>query len=296
MHPLLLVPRALILLFLTSSAIAASVHYLPIRHCPVSNPSAELRARHKYLHHHEPINDTLWNSSILLDHRAAVQARSLGQYPSRQATSCLYTIDTYIHVVADSGSASPSSANYITDTMISNQFVYLATAYTNASICFNFKGFDRTTNDTWAANGDDHAMKAALRRGTYNTLNIYYQSELQSSSGTVGVPAGSTLLGFCSLPSSGVTRITTPSVYILDGCNVLSGTMPGGNLNGYNIGGTTAHEVGHWNGLLHTFQDNTCSGTDFGDYVADTPQEMTSTSQLPYFSIISSLVIPFSFC
>ena len=45
-------------------------------------------------------------------------------------------------------------------------------------------------------------------------------------------------------------------------------------------GGTTAHEVGHWNGLLHTFQDNTCASGDFGDYVADTPQEMTSTSEL----------------
>jgi hypothetical protein len=234
---------------------------------------------------------------MLLDHRTAVQARSLGRYSSRQATNCLYTIDTYIHVVADSGSTSPSSADYVTDTMISNQFLYLATSYTNASICFNFKGFDRTTNDTWAANGDDRAMKTALRRGTYNTLNIYYQSELQSSPGTVGVPAGSTLLGFCSLPSAGVTPSTPPSVYILDGCNVLSGTMPGGDLNGYNLGGTTAHEVGHWNGLLHTFQDNTCRGTDFGDYVADTPQEMTSTSSLSGFLILFSVpFLLFFFC
>ena len=81
------------------------------------------------------------------------------------------------------------------------------------------------------------------------------------------------------MPAAGVTATTPQSVYILDGCNVLSGTMPGGTLNGYNLGGTTAHEVGHWNGLLHTFQDNTCGTQDFGDYVADTPQEATSTSE-----------------
>jgi hypothetical protein len=213
---------------------------------------------------------------MLLDHRAAFHSQS--NHPARQATSCLYTVDTYIHVVADSATAQPTSADYITDSMVTAQFNYLATAYTNASICFTFRGSDRTTNDTWASNGDDHAMKTALRKGTYNTLNIYYQSKLQSAPGTSGVPAGSTLLGFCSLPGTGVTPTTPPSVYILDGCNVLSQTMPGGNLNGYNLGGTTAHEVGHWNGLLHTFQDNTCAATDFGDYVADTPQEMTSTS------------------
>lgn len=271
--------RTLSSLALISSALSASVHYVPIRHCPVTNPSAELRAQHEYLQRNEPVNGTLWNSSMLLEHQAARHGRSPGQHHSRQVTSCLYTIDTYIHIVADSGSASPSSSNYITETMITNQFNFLATAYTNASICFNFKGFDRTTNDTWAANGDDQAMKTALRQGTYSTLNIYYQSQLQSTPGTPGVPAGSVLLGYCSLPAAGVTATTAPSVYILDGCNVLSETMPGRNLNGYNLGGTTAHEVGHWNGLMHTFQDNTCSVQDYGDYVADTPQEMTSTSE-----------------
>jgi hypothetical protein len=276
--------RTLLSLALVSSALSASIHYLPIRHCPVTNPSAELRARHQYLHHDESINDTLWNSSMLLDHRAAFQSHFPSHHSTRQATSCLYTIDTYIHVVADNASASPTSPNYITDTMITSQFTYLATAYINASICFNFRGSDRTRNDTWASNGDDHAMKTALRQGTYNTLNIYYQSELQSAAGTPGVPAGSTLLGFCSLPTAGVTPTTPPSAYTLDGCNVLSQTMPGGNLNAYNLGGTTAHEVGHWNGLLHTFQGNTCASSDYGDYVADTPQEMTSTSSC-FFSL-----------
>lgn len=277
MRDLFMASRTLLTFSLISSGLSASVHYLPIRHCPVTNVSTELRARHQYLHQHEPLNDTLWDSSMLLNYR---HGQGHGQHRTRQATYCLYTINTFIHIVSDSSSVSPSSANYVTDAMVNAQFEYLATAYTNASICFNLLGIDRSTNNTWATNGDDEGMKTVLRKGTYSTLNIYYQSELQSAPGTPGVPAGSTLLGYCSLPSTGVTSTTPPSVYILDGCNVLSATMPGGSLNGYNLGGTTAHEVGHWNGLLHTFQDNTCAATDFGDYVADTPQEASSTSRL----------------
>ena len=191
----------------------------------------------------------------------------------------LFITDTYMHIVSDSSSALPTSQNYITDTMIQNQFAFLASAYTNASIGFRLAGVDRTTNNTWASNGDDLSMKTALRKGTYSTLNIYYQSQLQAGSNTPGVPAGSTLLGFCSLPTSGVTASTPPEYYVIDGCNILSETMPGGNFGGYNLGGTTAHEVGHWNGLLHPFQGNSCDVDDWGDYVADTPQEMTSTSE-----------------
>ncbi|KAL6243536.1 hypothetical protein RBB50_009529 [Rhinocladiella similis] len=199
----------------------------------------------------------------------------------RQTMNPLYTIDTYIHIVADSSSASPSSSNYVSDTMIRNQFIYLANAYTNASIGFRLAGIDRVTNDTWARNGDDTNMKRTLRRGTYSALNVYYQSLLQSDTNTPGLPAGSTLLGFCTLPMSGVYAGVNPAAYVLDGCNILSGTMPGGNYAGYNLGGTTAHEVGHWNGLLHTFAGNSCDASDFGDYVADTPQERTSTNGCP---------------
>ena len=57
--------------------------------------------------------------------------------------------------------------------------------------------------------------------------------------------------------------------------------MPGGATYGYNLGKTAVHEVGHWFGLLHTFQDTTCAVGDPGDWIADTPQEAVSTEGCP---------------
>ncbi|KAJ9604568.1 alkylphosphocholine resistance protein lem3 [Cladophialophora chaetospira] len=230
--------------------------------------------RPRNLYDNEPLENDLWNSS-------SVEYRHASQIGRRQALTPLFIVDTYMHIVADNSSATQGSPGYVTDTMIQNQFEYLANAYTNASIGYRLAGVSRVTNDTWASNGDDIAMKSSLRRGTYRSLNIYYQSLLQAGANTPGVPPGSTLLGFCSLPTSGVTESTPVDQYIVDGCNILSGTMPGGNMVNYNLGGTTAHEVGHWNGLLHTFNGNSCSNSDWGDYVADTPQEQTSTSGCP---------------
>lgn len=253
------------------------------RYCPIDNPSDHLRASHAHLHQAEPLDNDLWNASNVEQHNSKNHHQHRDHHFSRQATNPYYTIDTYFHIVSDAASASPSSPNYVTDAMITAQFTTIAAAYTNASIGFRYQGATRTVNTTWASNGDDRAMKTALRQGTYSTLNIYFQSALQSAPGTPGVPAGSVLLGYCSLPGAGITPHTPAGEYVLDGCNILSSTMPsGGTFQMYNQGGTAVHEIGHWNGLLHPFQDNTCDPFDYGDYVADTPQELTSTSKF-YF-------------
>src|SRR5271170_1798378 len=107
--------------------------------------------------------------------------------PRQTPGNPLYTIDTSMHIIADTASSGPTSPNYITDAMIAAQFTYLSHAYINASIVYRLLGTTRTTNDIWAANGDDLAMKTALRQGTYSSLNLYYQSQLQSAPGTPGV-------------------------------------------------------------------------------------------------------------
>ena len=54
--------------------------------------------------------------------------------------------------------------------------------------------------------------------------------------------------------------------------------LPGGELRGYNLGHTAPHEVGHWLGLAHPF-DQGCLG--HGDHVADTPPQATPSSGCP---------------
>lgn len=252
---------------------------IPDRQCGTTDPPPALTYAHSYLSWLEPLDNSLENATTVESRLYTTPQGSRRR--KRQAPNPLFVIDVYIHVIVTVATSTPNSPGYVTDVQIRAQFEYLARSFTNAGIGFRLRGWTRRTNDTWARNGDDEGMKRALRRGTYRTLNIYYQAQLQASSSTPGIPQGSILLGFCSLPSAGIRANTPPIVYTLDGCNILSATMPGGTQNGYNQGGSTVHEVGHWCGLFHTFQGNSCDLYDFGDYVADTPQQATSTNGCP---------------
>ena len=143
-------------------------------------------------------------------------------------------------------------------------------AYNTHDIYFTLRKSDFTTNDKWAAgatDSDDMAMKKALRQGSYSSLNLYFQSDLAGG-----------VLGKCTLPTD-VGKSPAKSAYAVDGCNIAAGTVPGGNIYGYNMGKTAVHETGHWLGLLHTFEGYSCSGN--GDFVADTAQEAQSTDGCP---------------
>lgn len=160
---------------------------------------------------------------------------------------------------------------------------------------FRLEGITRQFNATWSRNGDEIGMKTALRAGTYSTLNVYFHADLQESpiTATRHIPGlnsrqmlssgelSSNVLGFCTLPDPSINATSSRASYVKDGCNILAQTMPGGLLDNYNRGGTAIHEIGHWNGLLHTFEGESCSPDDDGDYIQDTPQESKPTDGCP---------------
>ncbi|KAG7294473.1 hypothetical protein NEMBOFW57_004547 [Staphylotrichum longicolle] len=191
----------------------------------------------------------------LADEEAAFAAS--GNITTRQ----VITVDTYFHVVATGNaliggllSIGPDASPYHLNTL--NQ------DFLPHGIQFANKGIDYTINPTWANGGNEAAMKTALRKGTYQTLNIYFLRQLEDRS-----------LGACYLPLSGVTP--SDEIYTLDGCTIKFTTVPGGSETGYNLGHTTAHEVGHWMGLYHTFENGCYLG---GDMVSYTPYEAFQAS------------------
>lgn len=169
------------------------------------------------------------------------------------------SIPIYWHVItSDSGQGAVSSK------MINDQFNVLAAAYAGSGFTFYTAGTTTTANSTWYTAGPDTAaeaaMKAALRQGGANALNVYISN-----------PGGG-LLGWATFPSWYSGNPTD------DGVVILNGSLPGGGAAPYNEGDTATHEVGHWLGLYHTFQGG-CRGN--GDYVSDTEPERSAAYGCP---------------
>ena len=168
------------------------------------------------------------------------------------------TIPVYFHVI---NKGTGIENGNIPDHMLRAQVKVLNDSFAGATggaatpFRFELAGIDRTTNADWFDMGilsiQERQAKAALRRGGPEALNFYTTN-------------GGGYLGWATFPSSYSSQ---PSQ---DGVVVLYSSLPGGSLYPYNEGDTGTHEVGHWLGLYHTFQ-NGC--TPNNDYVEDTAAE-----------------------
>jgi len=122
-------------------------------------------------------------------------------------------------------------------------------------------------------------MKSHLRKGDYASLNLYFLSDFYSRTGLLG-------LADCFLyPDYTADRAKNEhsNIFKKDGAKIDINTMPGGNPIGgvpenigHSLGKCAVHEIGHWMGLYHVFQNQTrhvCNEDDKGDGVDDTPQQ-----------------------
>lgn len=166
------------------------------------------------------------------------------------------SIPVYVHVVTNNG------AGNVTNSQITRQIDVLNRSFDGRSggprtrFTFRHVSTDRVSNPAWHAadldTPEEREMKTALHRGNAGTLNLYI---------TEG--DGETL-GFATFPSD---YAKDP---LMDGVVLKFDTLPGGTNVPYNLGDTAPHEVGHWLGLFHTFE-NGC--TQPGDGVGDTSAE-----------------------
>lgn len=240
------------------------------RRCGTPHPPEVLSSNLQRLATDEPLDSNdLWSPQTFSE-------RILSQPLHKRQSTPLIIIPLHYHIVSTNNASRSTDPLYTSDAQIQSQTTYLNNAFNPISVAFTLDSLDRTINPDWA-NGDDlDNMRRTLRNGTYRHLNIYIHSDLKSIS-------NQTLLGVCSLPVLGVTPQTSPAAYAFDGCSILSRTVTDsrGGLTAYNLGGTAVHEVGHWFGLLHTFEGETCDANDWGDMVADTPQQKDATSVCP---------------
>lgn len=113
--------------------------------------------------------------AAVADIAAAEANGTLGAQSDFRAAATV-TVQTYVHVVASNQTV---SGGYVTASQIAKQFTYLNSAYASAGFSFVNAGSDYTINAGWAADGNELAMKKALRKGTYKDLNLYFQVGLK---------------------------------------------------------------------------------------------------------------------
>ncbi|CAE6450652.1 unnamed protein product [Rhizoctonia solani] len=195
--------------------------------------------------------------------------------PSSDMSASAATLKVYWHVISVD---STLEGGNIPDKQITDSIKVLNGDFRNSGLSFSMSLADinRVTNPDWFNNADpgsaqETAMKEALHQGGPSDLNIY-------SVGSI-VANGDELLGYATFPSQYVTKPKN------DGVVFLYSSVPGGSAAPYNLGKTLTHEVGHWVGLYHTFEDHRggrgsgCEG--LGDEVLDTPPEASPASGCP---------------
>ena len=186
--------------------------------------------------------------------RAAVRDRVQRFGVTRLGT----TISIAFHVITSNG------VGEVSNRQIDDQVRVLNQGYAGSGYRFVLSSVDRTENKNWftmaPGTGSEKQAKQALAIDPAHHLNVYTCSP------------GKNLLGWAYFPFSAAED--NP----IHGVVIHYGSLPGGYLAPYDLGGTLVHESGHYLGLFHTFQGG-CAAP--GDEVDDTPFEASPAFGCP---------------
>ena len=228
MHRRALVPFALALL----AAAAAAADELPRRQLPSPdthflNPRGEIQRGVRCA-----------TPAPTPAEKAAVE-RELGRYRAifgAAKPGGTTNIPVAFHVIYRTERDGTLTGN-VPEEQLDAQIDVLNDAYAAAGFSFTKAVVDRVANNAWFGScyGAERHIKQALAVDPAHTLNFY-----------LCAPKGG-ILGFAYLPQS------FPEDSFMYGVVVLYSTLPGGSAAPYNEGDTGTHEVGHYLGLLHTF-------------------------------------------
>ncbi|GAA4595523.1 zinc metalloprotease [Planotetraspora phitsanulokensis] len=189
--------------------------------------------------------------------------RRLAESGSRRQVPATGEINVplWVHVIKDGVLGLP-------DTGVRRQVDTLNAAYggklggVDTGVRFVLTGITHTDSKEWFRDplGNEAAIKTKLRMGGPETLNLYIAQ------------LGELVLGYATYP------YWYQGEPALDGVVIDWRSVPGGPLRDFDKGFTAVHEIGHWLGLLHTFE-NGCAAP--GDSVDDTPPEAYPTTGCP---------------
>jgi hypothetical protein len=180
--------------------------------------------------------------------------------------SQVVTVQVYFHVIHSGNTGKLTRAQIDRQISVLNaSFSGRGAGNSNTRFRYRVAAVDYTNNAQWFGalrdnSAEERGMKQRLRKGGKAALNIY----------TANLADG--MLGWATFPDWYAGSPTN------DGVVIQHSSLPGGGTTHFNEGDTVVHEVGHWLGLFHTFQDG-CQGA--GDHVADTPAEAAPADGCP---------------
>jgi hypothetical protein len=135
----------------------------------------------------------------------------------------------------------------ITSQMIANSIILLNSVFSNVGFSFTLASTDFTNSNAYFYADDgttaETNMKNQLHKGDANDLNIY----------SVGLSDVSGSLGYAEYPWNYASSPKQDGI-VIDTSATVGGTSPG-----YEQGDILVHMVGHWLGLFHVFEGNSCS-------------------------------------